>query len=411
VTNAIYFKNNNYVIDVLIKILHTRSKIKLMPFLSALEKVFWMAACSNSTPHLVKKDQCIECFKTKEKHLTSEITALKIEVPLSNNKVQLQTSAVQSGKLFQEAISKDSLTPFKIHRFPSIAKTNNVKGPAENDCNVTTAISNHAELNAPLSNQNIIKQSEEQYCIVDSTIPTLQRPSFQRKSPRKQIPCKYGMGCYRQNPVHFEKYSHPFEFQRRETTGNQLTTVESVYQDPNSETIADLKVESEVQQQISQLHLDLVEKRFVESIADLKNKNEYYEQEIKKLCEEKKKMAMYHQQLEHALAQELDKRDRREIQKQRILITPRDTPIYWGTNAFSEPFRAIDIRQESPEFGIINDLLNSTIETHNNKYGTIYGKDPTEFIVTQISRIHNEKLWHEYCFKKVNSTSILTSLN
>ncbi|UJR17101.1 hypothetical protein I4U23_003998 [Adineta vaga] len=113
-------------------------------------------------------------------------------------------------------------------------------------------------------------------------------------------------------------------------------------------------------------------------------------------------MARYHQQLEKALAVATDERERCEIEKKRILSIPRDTPSYWGINAFEEPFREIDIRHESPKFRIIDDLFNSTIANHGNRFGTIYGKDPTKFIVTKITRIHNDKLWHEYCFKKDN---------
>ena len=51
---------------------------------------------------------------------------------------------------------------------------------------------------------------------------------------------------------------------------------------------------------------------------------------------------------------------------------------------------------------MINELLNSTIGSHGNNYGTVSGKDPTAFIVKEILRIENIKIWREYCFKKVN---------
>ena len=153
---------------------------------------------------------------------------------------------------------------------------------------------------------------------------------------------------------------------------------------------------------IAEIHLENVEKRFRESIVGLEDKNKYYEQEIEKLRQQAKKMAEYHQGLESALAKELDDRERREIEKQRILAIRRDTPSYWGSNALDEPFREISIRRESPEFNIINDLLNGTIETHGHGVGTIYGRDPSEFKITKLSRIQNRKLWHEYCFKKVS---------
>ncbi|CAF2977014.1 unnamed protein product, partial [Rotaria sp. Silwood2] len=94
----------------------------------------------------------------------------------------------------------------------------------------------------------------------------------------------------------------------------------------------------------------------------------------------------YHQQLEHALAQEVENREWREIEKQRILEIKRDTRSYWGTNALAASYREIEIHPDFPEFNIINELLNSTIESHGNEYGTIYGKDPTELENSESSK-------------------------
>jgi hypothetical protein len=114
-------------------------------------------------------------------------------------------------------------------------------------------------------------------------------------------------------------------------------------------------------------------------------------------------MATYHQQLRKALIEELDKRERREIEKQRILEIKGDTPSYWSINAFEQSYHETDISSQSSEFNIVSALLNDTIETHGALFGTIYKKDPTEFIVTKITQIHKKTLWHEYCFKKVNT--------
>ncbi|CAF4593331.1 unnamed protein product [Rotaria sp. Silwood2] len=166
------------------------------------------------------------------------------------------------------------------------------------------------------------------------------------------------------------------------SNNDQSTKPENPYKDDphiiNPENIPKHKTQSEVQQEIAQKHLELVEKQFLDSIAKFENKNMYLEREIEKLREEKNKMAMYHQQLEHALAQEVENRERREIEKQRILEIKRDTPSYWGTNALAASYREIEIHPDFPEFNIINELLNSTIESHGNEYGTIYGKDPTD---------------------------------
>jgi hypothetical protein len=178
-----------------------------------------------------------------------------------------------------------------------------------------------------------------------------------------KISCKYGEKCYRKNRKHLEKYSHPHPHQ------------------PNDDL---------------HKHLALAEKQFYVSTAGLDNTNRYFEMNAKM------KMAMYHQQLPNELQQALNHRDIRQIEKQQILETRRDIPNYWGVNTFDQPYCQIEIHPESSEFNTLCELMNHTIGTHDNKYGTIYGRDPTEFIVTNITRIHNRNLWHVYCFRKVS---------
>jgi predicted transcriptional regulator len=136
-------------------------------------------------------------------------------------------------------------------------------------------------------------------------------------------------------------------------------------------------------------------------VRDLNARLQSKERKIDKLRQDKTNIINSHENLEKALTDEVELAERRELERKHILPIPQQMPSYWGPNAFSESYREIQISIESPEFHIINDLLNSTITTHDNQYGTIYGKDPTEFIVTQIKRIQNAKLWHEYCFNKV----------
>ncbi|CAF0980389.1 unnamed protein product [Adineta steineri] len=142
--------------------------------------------------------------------------------------------------------------------------------------------------------------------------------------------------------------------------------------------------------------IELVEKQVQELIVQLDLKNE----EIKKLRLDQTKMVHYHETLEKALIEELEYRERRELERQHILTIPRRTPSYWGSNAFSESYREILISNKSKEFDIINSLVNSTISKHGNRYGTINGQDPTAFVVKQIKRIQNIRLWHEYCYQK-----------
>ncbi|CAF0935835.1 unnamed protein product [Adineta ricciae] len=140
----------------------------------------------------------------------------------------------------------------------------------------------------------------------------------------------------------------------------------------------------------------LVEK----SIQLLIDQSDLKDEEIRKLKSEQNKLVHYYQTLEKALADELDYRERRQLEKQHILTISQQTPSYWGPNAFTEPYREIVLSRQSKEFHMISSLINSTISLHDNQYGTVNGRDPTEFVVKQIKRIQNARLWHEYCFKK-----------
>ena len=67
----------------------------------------------------------------------------------------------------------------------------------------------------------------------------------------------------------------------------------------------------------SEKHIRLVKERFRASMADAEAKNKNYEEQIKKLEYDLKKMAEYHQQLEYALGKEIDKRERIELEKKK----------------------------------------------------------------------------------------------
>ena len=55
---------------------------------------------------------------------------------------------------------------------------------------------------------------------VDTDLPQLNRndtvkiteTSDERYKRKPQIPCQYGLKCYRKNPSHFEEFSHPRKF-------------------------------------------------------------------------------------------------------------------------------------------------------------------------------------------------------
>lgn len=311
-----------------------------------------MSVCSNFIASRWQPTKCCDCFFLEKEHLKNKTTA-------NNSTSEIRNHCVSTSSCLLLAPTD---TP--------------VVDPIE---------SNSSFINQNTANQQNKPGVGDPSNFISST--SINGPP----SLTKQIPCRYRERCYRKNPLHFEKYSHPHALQ------NQMT---------HSEIVANAETKLEAQQHIYKKHLERVEKQFLDTVTDLQNEKRDLTEMVESLRKEATKFAMYHQHLENALAEELDKRERRELEKQRILEIKRDTPNYWGINAFDQSYREINIHPDSLEFNIISGLLNNTVETHNNQYGTIYGKDPTEFIVTRITRIHSKKLWHEYCFKKVNITAI-----
>ena len=210
----------------------------------------------------------------------------------------------------------------------------------------------------------------------------------EQNSSTSQISCRYGKDCYRENSEHLRKYSHPHE------TSSPI--------DDSSRNINCEQEESEEQEQIAPNHRKLVEKQFLESIADKENEIKNLKQQLEDLLKDADKIALHHQHLLNALAEEKNNRERRKIENQRILQIRRDTPIYWGNNVLDLPFRKILIPVNSPQFNVVEDILNNTIGKHGNKFGTIEDKDPTEFIVSSVTRIYNRDLWSRYCFNRVS---------
>lgn len=215
--------------------------------------------------------------------------------------------------------------------------------------------------------------------------------------------CRYGIDCYRRNPEHFERYSHPLEHERHKNKSKPVDATASpiAFDDErtaSTTTAAGRRSKITSKEKYKELQeIDQME-RYIHTLhSSLKSKD----QEIDELRQDQLEMKGYNQNLEQVIREEFELRERRELEQQRVLAVPQQTPSYWGPNAFSESYREIQISNESPEFRLINDLMNLTITTHDNNYGTIYGQDPTEFIVTNIKRIQNKRLWDEYCCKKV----------
>ena len=177
---------------------------------------------------------------------------------------------------------------------------------------------------------------------------------------------------------------------------------------------AQRKMDEEIQQQKAHLMMEQNRVQVQPAVAEKQCREPVGEKQslqalVEKLREEKMKIETDCQLLENALAVEFEYREREEKRNCNILQIRREVPNYWGINALDEPYREIEINPTSHEFQILQSLMNETIEVHDAKHGTIYEKDPTEFIVTKVTRIYNRNLRQHYCFTKVKM--IQTSIN
>ncbi|CAF3892951.1 unnamed protein product [Rotaria sp. Silwood1] len=218
--------------------------------------------------------------------------------------------------------------------------------------------------------------------------------SFQINLP----PCKYGLSCDRTNSNHFECYSHPSGYKRREKFSEIDDIDVPIVSNDSPVTECELKLRKKLEEQKkSELHfIELIQSKVENLIVQLELKTE----EITKLRQDLTKLITYNKQLEIKLEEEIDYRKQRELERKKILAIPRQTPIYWRLSIFQEPYREIELSTQSFEFDIIKQLINSTISQHNNKYGTVNGQNPTKFLIKKIVRIHNDELWHLYSYKK-----------
>ncbi|CAF5095329.1 unnamed protein product, partial [Rotaria sp. Silwood1] len=218
--------------------------------------------------------------------------------------------------------------------------------------------------------------------------------SFQINLPS----CKYGLSCDRTNPNHFEHYSHPSGYKRREKSSEIDDIDVPIVSNDSPATECELKLRKKLEEQKkSELHfIELIQSKVENLIVQLELKTE----EITKLRQDLTKLITYNKQLEIKLEEEIDYRKQRELERKKILAIPRQTPIYWRLSIFEEPYREIELSTQSFEFDIIKQLINSTISQHNNKYGTVNGQYPTEFLIKKIVRIHNDELWHLYSYQK-----------
>jgi len=79
-------------------------------------------------------------------------------------------------------------------------------------------------------------------------------------------------------------------------------------------------------------------------------------------------------------------------------IDKKTVPKTWLVQA--DPYQEFTITSDSPEYKLVETVLNANIGAHGRKYGTIHGEDPVAFKVKKVVRIQNEELWRTYQFEK-----------
>ncbi|CAF1642861.1 unnamed protein product, partial [Didymodactylos carnosus] len=190
-----------------------------------------MAACNNFVPSVWKKDQiCCDCFKTKEEHSTSGIkcsTHAESQLPPAYEQSTIQASPqlmnivdTQEHTGANDRGQSANSTPSPFARKTSLLQRNR-----------TLLV----PTDTPVANprQTLTDQ-------VTSSPSTVSEKETQSKTDVAQlIPCRYGMACYRQNPLHFEKYSHPPGFTHHQKS-SQVPQLQQQL-DVNATIIADLQ--------------------------------------------------------------------------------------------------------------------------------------------------------------------------
>ncbi|CAF1058620.1 unnamed protein product [Didymodactylos carnosus] len=330
-------------------------------------------ACNYFLPSPWQQHKCRECFQGKDAHAIAPLFPVTVETS------ETIRPPVRKPLMTNQVIPTTESTPAAFHE-PSSAREEHVL-LAESNTIYTTGDYSVSDFT-----DDSISSIDDNCDSTSASIPIkpvhIKMDIEAKKLSQHLTPCRYGSKCYRRNQMHFEQYSHP---------------------EP-------LKRPDEPQQYRPEANMEHVEKRktiierIMTSIIHLKNRNNYFENENDKLYSNILKMTENKEMLHQELSHDIDKREKCTVEHKQIFTIDCNTPFYRGLNALSKPYCEIVIPQNTNEFSVCSDLLNLTIETHGNKFGTICGKDPTEFIITKISRIENAELWREYCLKKVRTT-------
>ncbi|CAF5110414.1 unnamed protein product [Rotaria sp. Silwood1] len=295
-------------------------------------------------------------------------------------------------------------TSFNAHQFkPNICR-NCFQDKQHHENSLTSNECMSSDVQMPASNETIDNNDQCQQNQADTNFSPI---PVQTSSESKLPECKYGLACYQTNPDHFKLYSHSSGHERTEKSSERGDMTNPIVNSENTSLIKStsspankrkLKLVKKFDEQ-KKSELSFIE--FMENkIQELISQFELKADEVGKLRQDLDKMIIYNQQLKTALKTEIDQREQRQLKRKRVLAISRQTPFYWSLDSFEEPYREIEIPVQSVEYDIIEQLMNSTISKHGNRYGTVNGRDPTEFLINRIIRIENNELWHLYCFKK-----------
>ncbi|CAF3966170.1 unnamed protein product [Rotaria sordida] len=364
--------------------------------------------CISFNPSVFKPNICRDCFQDEQHHQNAVI---------SN---EHRSSAVQTSTCHETTNNNDqynqnkTATNFKQRSVQPSSQTT-MLSQCQYGISCSIRDSNHFEqfLHSPIhkrdhtSNTSPSPVNSNNKAAQHSTNEQNMISSSDILSTKTLPQCKYGLSCYSTHPSHSELYSHPSDHKSQEKSSkfDDVSTPVINNDSPSSMTPMSspanqrkLKLKSKREERKkSELHfIELIQNKIENLTVQLQLK----EEEVTKLSQDLAKLVTYNQQLEMVLEEEIDHRERRELERKQILAIPRQTPMYWGLNAFEESYREIELSNQSPEFNIIKQLLNSTISKHDNQYGTVNNRDPTKFLINRIVRIHNNELWHLYCFKK-----------
>ncbi|CAF1500245.1 unnamed protein product [Rotaria sordida] len=181
-----------------------------------------MKPCSNFTPHEWKRDICCECFEKKENHISNQVTArIGSTVTLTSSGTEQKSSSTNQSDRKSSGFNRETIAAFEKILESTAPNDENIaiKLSKNNPMNIHKT-SDASELNVSRENSNVSEQNTVTNALLKGTEDS---SSEKGTHPKELKPCQYGMECRRQNPTHFEEYSHPPGFTIKLACINQTT--------------------------------------------------------------------------------------------------------------------------------------------------------------------------------------------